>query len=149
VKPIILIFSFYYHFTAYNLRFGYISCSFDLQEFSTRYSQSYKAGHSTWKTRLTSIEVEPTISPRLNIYDLTTQVLFHLCPGVFSCPSSSIPTLVIHSVSHSLCSIHTNLSRLCFARHNAAHHDECTMPHTMFRHHDLNKISQFDRILQF
>ena len=78
VKPIILGSSFYYHFTANYLRFGYIWCSFDLQEFSTRYSQSYKAGHSTWKTRLTSIEVEPTISPRLSIYDLTTQVSSHL-----------------------------------------------------------------------
>jgi len=53
--------------------FGYIWCSFDLQEFSTRYSQSYKAGHSTWKTRLSSIEVEPTVSTRLHIYDITTQ----------------------------------------------------------------------------
>ena len=57
-------------------RFGYIWCSFDLQEFSTRYSQSYKAGHSTWKTRLSSIEVEPTVSTRLHIYDITTQVKF-------------------------------------------------------------------------
>ena len=59
-------------------RFGYIWCSFDLQEFSTRYSQSYKAGHSTWKTRLTSIEAEPSISPRLHIYDLTTKVWCNL-----------------------------------------------------------------------
>ena len=62
-------------------RFGYIWCSFDLQEFSTRYSQSYKAGHSTWKTRLTSIEAEPSISPRLHIYDLTTKVLMHFAWG--------------------------------------------------------------------
>ena len=36
---------------------------------------------------------------------------------------------------------HTNLGRLCFAKHNAAHHDERKMPHTMFRHHNFNKIS--------
>ena len=67
----------------------------------------------------------------------------------FSCPSSSIPTLLIHSFIHSLINYtefipnHTNLSRLCFAKHNAAHIDEHTMPHTMFRHHNFNKISQF------
>ena len=38
---------------------------------------------------------------------------------------------------------HTNLGRLCFAKHNAAHHDERTMPHTKFRHHNFNKIPKF------
>ena len=38
---------------------------------------------------------------------------------------------------------HTDLGRLCFAKHNAAHHDERTMSHTMFRHHYFNKISKF------
>ena len=36
--------------------------------------QSYKAGHSTWKTRLSSIDCEPAISPHLHIYDISTQV---------------------------------------------------------------------------
>jgi len=67
--------------------FGYIWCSFDLQEFHSRYSQararplqvqtvreSYKAGHSTWKTRLSSIDAEPLTSSNLHIYDLTTKV---------------------------------------------------------------------------
>ncbi|XP_023328521.1 uncharacterized protein LOC111701459 [Eurytemora carolleeae] len=52
--------------------FGYIWCSFDLQEFHTRYSQSYKAGHSIWKTKLTSIGEEPLISTNLHIHDLST-----------------------------------------------------------------------------
>ena len=54
-----------------------------------------------------------------------------------------LPLSLIHWLIHSLCSIHTNLSRLCFAKHDAAHQDERTMPHTMFRHHSFNKISQF------
>jgi len=52
--------------------FGYIWCSFDLQEFHTRYSQSYKAGHSIWKTKLSSIAEEPSISSTLYIHDLST-----------------------------------------------------------------------------
>merc|ERR1719483_1554095 len=55
-------------------RFGYIWCSFDLQEFHTRYTESYKAGHSIWKTRLTSVEEEPKTNCQLQILDLTTQV---------------------------------------------------------------------------
>jgi len=54
-------------------RFGYIWCSFDLQEFHTRYSESYKAGHSVWKTKLSSVEEEPKTHAQLNIYDLTTK----------------------------------------------------------------------------
>jgi len=55
-------------------RFGYIWCSFDLQEFHTRYTESYKAGHSIWKTKLTSIEEEPHSSSQLHIYDINTNV---------------------------------------------------------------------------
>jgi len=53
--------------------YGYIWCTFDLQEFETRYTQSYKAGHSVWKTKLTSIESEPETSGRLKIFDLATE----------------------------------------------------------------------------
>jgi len=52
--------------------FGYIWCSFDLQEFHTRYSQSYRAGHSMWKTKLISIAEEPAINACLYIHDLST-----------------------------------------------------------------------------
>ena len=47
----------------------------------------------------------------------------------FSCPTSSIPTIEIHYVQ--FIPNHTNLSRLCFAKHNAAHHDERTMSHSV------------------
>ena len=53
--------------------FGYIWCSFDLQEFHTRYTESYKAGHSIWKTRLSSIEEEPKTNSHLHIYDVSTK----------------------------------------------------------------------------
>jgi hypothetical protein len=43
-----------------------------LQEFHTRYSQSYKAGHSMWRTKLTSIAEEPQTSTALLIHDLNT-----------------------------------------------------------------------------
>jgi len=54
--------------------FGYIWCSFDLQEFHTRYTESYKAGHSIWKTRLSSIEEEPKANSHLHIYDVSTKM---------------------------------------------------------------------------
>ena len=53
--------------------FGYIWCSYDLQEFHTRYTESYKAGHSIWKTRLSSIDEEPKTNNHLNIYDVSTK----------------------------------------------------------------------------
>ena len=34
---------------------------------------SYKAGHSIWKTRLSSIEEEPRTNSRLHIYDISTK----------------------------------------------------------------------------
>jgi len=52
--------------------FGYIWCTFDLQEFETRYKPSYKAGHSVWKTKLTTIEAEPETGRKLQIYDIGT-----------------------------------------------------------------------------
>ena len=56
-----------------------------------------------------------------------------------------LPLSLIHWFIHYVQFIpnHTNLSCLCFAKHNAAHHDERTMSHTMFRHHYFNKISKF------
>ena len=55
-------------------RFGYIWCSYDLQEFHTRYTESYKAGHSIWKTKLGSIEEEPRTGQQLHILDINTGV---------------------------------------------------------------------------
>ena len=37
------------------------------------YIFSYKAGHSIWKTRLSSIEEEPRTNSRLHIYDISTK----------------------------------------------------------------------------
>ena len=54
-----------------------------------------------------------------------------------SCPSSSIPTLVTDSLIHYIQFVpnHTNLSRLCFAKHNAAHHHERTIMHIRWHAH--------------
>jgi len=37
------------------------------------YTESYKAGHSIWKTRLSSIDEEPRTNPHLHIYDVSTK----------------------------------------------------------------------------
>ena len=39
---------------------------------STSSSPSYKAGHSIWKTRLSSIDEEPVTNSHLHIYDVST-----------------------------------------------------------------------------
>merc|ERR1712016_106956 len=59
-----------------------------------------------------------------------------------------LPLSFIHSFIDSLAmfnSYQTILSRLCFAKHNAAHHHERTMPHTMFNNLDdlnLNNLKE-------
>lgn len=41
-------------------------------DISTSFSPSYKAGHSIWKTRLSSIDEEPVTNSHLHIYDVST-----------------------------------------------------------------------------
>ena len=63
-----------------------------------------------------------------------------------------LPLSLIHSF---ICYVefipnHTNLSRLFFAKPNAAHRQERTMPHTMFNNlDDLNNLNNFNNLDNF